>query len=71
MGSGFISITVCSMIVIGNVQGTEENQNPCPETWIQATFVDMGCLLVNRTQTLTWMGRSSQVLPVAGGCLFG
>lgn len=38
--------------VLGNVNG--EESNPCPEGWIQATFVDMGCLLPNRTEALTW-----------------
>merc|ERR1712183_826761 len=29
-------------------------KNPCEEGWIQATWVDMGCLLFDSGTTLTW-----------------
>jgi hypothetical protein len=29
-------------------------ENPCPKHWIQATWVEMGCLLFNSTTAYTW-----------------
>jgi hypothetical protein len=28
--------------------------NPCPDDWLQATFVNMGCLLFNTTTPYNW-----------------
>ena len=28
--------------------------NPCPNGWVQATFVNLGCLLFNSTVSYTW-----------------
>merc|ERR1711894_743247 len=29
-------------------------KNPCPDLWIQGTWVGLGCLLFNTTQTYSW-----------------
>ena len=47
----FLTTTLISPIVFANV---DVKANPCPEGWIQATSVDMGCLLPNRNEAMTW-----------------
>merc|ERR1711892_72599 len=37
-----IQSTVCA-------KGIRLEENPCPDKWVQATFVNMGCLLFNAT----------------------
>merc|ERR1712226_1730243 len=32
----------------------ESGTSTCPEKWIDASFVDMGCLLFNSTTTMDW-----------------
>ena len=46
--------SVSLIVLIGCVVGIDEEANPCPDHWIRATFVDMGCLYVNRTAEVTW-----------------
>merc|ERR1711892_263167 len=31
-----------------------EKKNPCPRQWVDATFVDLGCLLLNSNTSYTW-----------------
>lgn len=31
----------------------------CPDKWLDASFVDMGCLLINSTKAYTWEGANS------------
>merc|ERR1711892_1565600 len=54
MGSNTMDVfkltCIFSIILPIGVYGT----NPCPIHWVQATFVDMGCLLFNSTATYTW-----------------
>ena len=32
----------------------DAGENPCPKFWVQATHVDLGCLLFNSSTTYTW-----------------
>merc|ERR1712112_526096 len=51
-------VTIFLLNVVVNVSGRDQKfhwkANQCPEHWTQATFVDMGCILINRTETMTW-----------------
>jgi len=47
-------VSLIFIVLIGCVVGIDEDANPCPDHWIRATFVDMGCLYVDRTATVTW-----------------
>ena len=31
------------------------SQGACPDGWVDGTFVDMGCLLFNHTEMVTWL----------------
>ena len=31
------------------------SQGPCPDGWIDGSFVDMGCLYFNHTESMTWL----------------
>ena len=33
---------------------SSEMENPCPRDWVQATFVEMGCLYFESTEKFTW-----------------
>ena len=48
------SVSLIFIVLIGLVIGIDSQENPCPDNWIRATFVDMGCLYVNRTAAVTW-----------------
>ena len=48
------SVSLIFIVLIGYVVGIDEEANPCPDHWIRATFVDMGCLYVNRTAQVSW-----------------
>ena len=37
---------------------SQETSN-CPEKWLDASFVDMGCLYFNTTQDVTWEDANS------------
>ena len=42
-------------IHLGTVASVINNaKNPCPTNWVQSTWVDMGCLLLNTTKTYSW-----------------
>ena len=47
-------ILVCVHLVLGVAETSDEN--PCPELWVQGTWVGLGCLLFNTTQKYTWEG---------------
>ena len=48
-----VFLAFCTLNRIFAEEISSEN-NPCPKNWVQATWVDMGCLLFNSTQTYTW-----------------
>ena len=48
------SVSLIFIVLIAFAVGIDEEANPCPEHWIRATFVDMGCLYFNRTAEVTW-----------------
>merc|ERR1711872_607490 len=54
----FQKSTLVLAIIFQHV-AAEEKDNPCPPHWIQATWVDMGCLLFNSTTPLTTHEASS------------
>ena len=31
------------------------SQGPCPDGWVDGSFVDMGCLYFNLTEPVTWL----------------
>merc|ERR1712088_520724 len=35
-------------------QAQSQSMGNCPENWLDASFMDMGCLYFNTTQSLTW-----------------
>merc|ERR1719410_445828 len=41
-------------IIISNVLGGQVADYNCPEHWLDGSHVDMGCLLINRTEPMTW-----------------
>ena len=40
--------------VYGNELVASERANDCPEHWLDANSVYMGCILINRTSPMTW-----------------
>merc|ERR1712025_770007 len=54
----FYLLTIFFLNVVVTVSGRDQTfhwkANQCPEHWTQATFVDMGCILINRTEAMTW-----------------
>merc|ERR1712133_357018 len=51
----FFLFTIFSFtVVLSGASKFHCTANQCPEHWTQATFVDMGCILINRTEQITW-----------------
>ena len=46
-------IAICNLgVMIADENAMEEN--PCPVNWIQATWVDLGCILFDSSLAYNW-----------------
>merc|ERR1711909_5816 len=45
----------CSIAVSEEASSSASSSSSCPPHWVQASWVDMGCLLFNSTTPLTWL----------------
>merc|ERR1712212_1073453 len=56
------SLALASASVASPSRGREaqgRSSGTCPDKWVDATFVDMGCLYFNSTESMTWDHASS------------
>ena len=63
----FASASLASLPPGGEAQA--ESKNTCPDKWVDATFVDLGCLYFNTTEPLTWDDASSMCQMVSNATL--
>merc|ERR1712215_107132 len=54
--SFFVFFFFCLTKLASGTDIEDETDNPCPEHWIHASLVDMGCLLFNSTYYYAWEG---------------
>merc|ERR1719402_427219 len=52
----FVFFFFCLTKLSSGTSIEDEIDNPCPEHWIHASLVDMGCLLFNSTYYYAWEG---------------
>merc|ERR1712215_164923 len=51
-----LALLVFFVLLFGpNKADPQIEENPCPVGWVQATWVDMGCLYFNNTHNFTWI----------------
>merc|ERR1712051_1161555 len=69
MGSATMLLLLAASLVLasaslpslphGGEAAQDKSTGNCPDKWVDATFVDMGCLYFNSTEALTWDDASS------------
>merc|ERR1712051_591343 len=82
MGSATMLLLLAASLVLasaslpslphGGEAAQDKSTGNCPDKWVDATFVDMGCLYFNSTKALTWddanslcqMGSNSTLLEI-------
>merc|ERR1712130_837356 len=65
---GFASASVANLPHGGEVS-RDKSTGTCPDKWVDATFVDMGCLYFYSTEAMTWDEASSLCQMVSNGTL--
>merc|ERR1712037_522143 len=64
MGAAMLALLTAFIFVLSSTSASEhgetallsqaQSQSNCPEKWLDASFMDMGCLYFNTTLALTW-----------------
>ena len=44
-------------------EAQSQTKSNCPNKWLDASLMDMGCLFFNATQSMTWVDGSRQIGP--------